>query len=100
LIYSGSGGSRGYWGPSSSNKQSTSPNLSLRNMDIKPKITLTLNICFNVSHFEMVINPVNNEIGEPRILPTNLKQLVEQLEALLSEVVAKDFETHQCLILG
>ena len=63
-------------------------------MNVKSEITLAFNICLQVGHLEMVIDPVHNEVREPRILSSGLEKFVEQLQALLSEVVAEDFEAH------
>ena len=43
----------------------------------------------------MVVHPVHHEIGEPGGLSRSLEKLVEELEALLTEVVAEDLEGHQ-----
>lgn len=72
---------------------------SFRNMDIEAKITFTLNVRLDICHFEVIIYPINNEVGEPWVLPTNLKQFIKQFEAFLSKVVAKYFETHERLVL-
>lgn len=68
-------------------------------MNVESEITLTLDIRLDVRHFEMVVDPVYDEVGEPRVLPTNLEEFIEKLEAFLSKVVAKDFETHQGLVI-
>jgi hypothetical protein len=47
----------------------------------------------------MVINPIHNEIWEPRVFSTGLEKFVKQFEAFLSEVISKDFEAHESLIL-
>ena len=52
---------------------------SLRYMNIKSKVTLTLNICLDVSHLEVVVDPVDNKVREPWVLSSNLEQLVEKL---------------------
>ena len=69
-------------------------------MNVKSKIALTLNIGLDVSHLKVVVHPVDNKVREPWVLSSNLEQLVEELQALLSEVVAEDFETHQGLVLS
>lgn len=68
-------------------------------MNIESEITLTLNISFDVSHFEVIINPVYNEVWEPWVLSANLEQFIEKLETLLTKVIAKDLKAHQSLIL-
>ena len=69
-------------------------------MDVEAEVTLTLDVGLNVRHLEVVVDPVDNEVREPGVLPADLEKFVEELEALLSEVVAEDFETHQSLVLG
>ena len=68
-------------------------------MNVESEVTLALNICLQVGHLEMIVNPVDNEVWEPRILSSGLEQFVEQFEAFLPEVISEDFEAHQCLIL-
>lgn len=68
-------------------------------MNVESEVTLALNICLQVGHLEMIVNPVDNEVWEPRILSSGLEQFVEQFEAFLAEVISEDFEAHQCLIL-
>ena len=46
-------------------------------MNVKSKVTLTFNICFQVGHLKVIIDPVDNEIWEPRVLSSGLEQLVE-----------------------
>ena len=46
-------------------------------MNVKAKVTLTLDVGLQVGHFEVVIYPVYNEIGEPRILTTNLEEFIK-----------------------
>jgi len=73
--------------------------LSFCNVNVESKVTLTFNICLQVGHLEMIIDPVHNEVWEPRVLSTSLEQFVEKLQALLPEVIAKDFEAHKRLVL-
>lgn len=47
----------------------------------------------------MVINPVDNEVGEPWVLTLWFKQSTEQFETVLSEVVSENLEWHQSLVL-
>lgn len=63
-------------------------------MNIESKITLALNIRFDVCHFEVIVNPVNNEVREPWILSTDLEKFVEKFETFLTEVVTENFEAH------
>lgn len=72
---------------------------SFGNVDVETKVALTLNVRLNVGHLEVVIDPVDNEVWEPRIFSTNLEQFVEELQAFLSKVVTKNLETHESLIL-
>ena len=69
-------------------------------MNIKSEVVFTFNICFQVGHLKVVVDPVDHEIGEPGVLSSNLEKLVEELEALLAEVVSEDFEAHESLVLG
>jgi hypothetical protein len=68
-------------------------------MDIKAKIAFTFNVRLDISHFKVIIYPINNEVREPRVLPSNLKQFIKQFKAFLSKVVAEYFETHERLVL-
>ena len=43
----------------------------------------------------MIIDPVDNEIGEPGGLSGGLEELIEKLKRLLAEVIAEDLEAHQ-----
>ena len=68
-------------------------------MDVKSEITFTFDISLQVCHLEMVINPIHNEIWEPRVFSSSLEKFIKQFEAFLSEVISKDFEAHESLIL-
>lgn len=68
-------------------------------MNVEAEIALTLDIGFDVRHLEMVVDPVDHEVREPWVFSTDLEQLVEKLQAFLSEVVAEDLEAHQRLVL-
>lgn len=68
-------------------------------MNIESQVALTLNICLNVGHLEMIIDPVHHEVGEPRVLSADLEQFIKQFEALLPEIISKYFEAHKCLVL-
>lgn len=48
----------------------------------------------------MIIDPINNEIGKPWVLPLAFEQPAEKLQAVLAEVISKYLERHQCLVLG
>ena len=69
-------------------------------VDVKAEITLAFNVGLEVRHFKVIINPVDDEVWEPWIFSASLKQLVEELQALLSKVVAEDLEAHEGLILA
>ena len=68
--------------------------ISLGNVNVKAEIALAFDVCLDVGHFEVIVYPVNNEVWEPWVLPTDLEKFIEKLEALLSEVVAENFEAH------
>jgi hypothetical protein len=68
-------------------------------MDVEAEIAFALDVRLDVRHLEVIVDPINYEVGEPRILPANLEQLIKELEAFLSKVVPEYFETHECLIL-
>lgn len=70
--------------------------LSFRAVDIDAKVCLVLNVCFEVRHLKVIVYPVHNEVGEPRGLARGLEQLVEELQAFLTEVVTEYFKTHEC----
>jgi len=46
-------------------------------MNIKAKVTLTLDVGLQVGHFKVIIYPVYDKIREPRILTTNLEELIK-----------------------
>ncbi len=64
-------------------------------MNVDAEIGLSLNVCLQVRHLEVIVDPVDDEIGEPWGLSRGLEQLIEEGEALLPEVVTEDLETHQ-----
>lgn len=68
-------------------------------MDVNAKFGLLLNVSFQVSHLEVIVNPVNNKIWKPGVLAFRFKEAAEQLEAVLAEVVSEYLERHQCLVL-
>ena len=72
----------------------------LADVNIEVVVVLSFDVGLEVSHLKVVVDPVNHEIREPRIGSTSLEEFIEQLEAVLSEVVTKYFETHQSLVLG
>ena len=42
-------------------------------MDVEAKVAFALDVCLDVRHFEMVVYPIDHEVGEPRVLPANLE---------------------------
>lgn len=68
-------------------------------MNIYAKIALTFNVRFKISHFVMIIYPVNDKIWKPGIFPRSLKEFIEELKAFLTKVIAKHFERHQSRIV-
>lgn len=68
-------------------------------MDVDSKLCFLLNIGFEVRHFEVVVNPVNNEIRKPGVLALRLKQPAEELEAVLAEIVSEYLKGHERLVL-
>ena len=68
-------------------------------MDVDSKLSFLLNIGFEVRHFEVVVNPVNNEIRKPGVLALRLKQPAEELEAVLAEIVSEYLKGHERLVL-
>lgn len=68
-------------------------------MDVEVELALCLDVRLKVSHFEVIVDPVDDEVGEPGVRTTRLEQLVKELQRLLTEVVAEYFETHQVCVL-
>ena len=50
---------------------------SLGAVNINAEISFTLDVRLQISHLEMVINPVHHEVREPWGLPRCLEQFVE-----------------------
>ena len=69
--------------------------VSLGDVDVDAEVGLLLDVGLEVGHLEVVVDPVDNEVGEPGGLSWRLEQLVEQLQALLSEVVPENLHTHE-----
>ena len=61
-------------------------------MNVNSKFGLLLNVSFQVSHLEVIINPVNNKIWKPGVLAFRFEETAEQLEAVLAEVVSENLE--------
>lgn len=68
-------------------------------MNINTQVCLLLNVCFQIGHLEVVVNPVDHEVGEPWVLTFALEQAAEQFQTVLTEMVTEDFERHQRLIV-
>ena len=47
----------------------------------------------------MVIDPVDNKVGEPRILSRSLEKLVKELKRFLAKVISKEFKRHQSRVI-
>lgn len=47
----------------------------------------------------MIINKVDDKVGEPGILTLWLEQTAEQAQALLSEMIAENLERHKSGVL-
>jgi hypothetical protein len=69
-------------------------------VNIKSDITFLLNVGFEVCHLEVIVHPVYYKVREPWVFSTSLKQFIEELQALLTKIVAEYFETHQSLVLA
>ena len=68
-------------------------------MYIEAEVSLTFDISLEVGHLKVIIDPVHDEIGEPRSLTGCLEQFVEQLQWFLAEVIAKYFEAHESRVV-
>ena len=64
------------------------------NVNVKPKVTFTFNVCFEIGHFKVIINPVHDKVWEPWIFSTSLEKLVKEFKAFLSEIISKYLEAH------
>ena len=62
--------------------------------DVNAEVSFVLDVRLEICHFKVIVNPVDNEIGEPGILSLTFKQTTEKFETILSEIVSKDFERH------
>jgi hypothetical protein len=43
----------------------------------------------------VIINPVDNEVREPRVFSLSLEQFIEEFQGVLPKVVSEYFEGHQ-----
>ena len=68
-------------------------------MDVEVELALCLDVSLQVGHFEVIVDPVDDEVGEPGVRAARLEQFIEKLQAFLSEVVAEYFETHEVCVL-
>ena len=68
-------------------------------MNIESQVAFALDISLEVSHFEVIVYPVDNEVWEPWVFSSCLEKFVEKFKAFLPEVISKYFETHKRLIL-
>lgn len=67
--------------------------------DVDAEVGFRLDIGLQVRHFEVVIHPVDYEVGE-WVFSVAVKQLAEQFETLLAEIVAEEFVGQQGLVLN
>ena len=51
------------------------------------------------SHLEMIVDEIDNEVREPMVGPFSFEKFTEEAKALLSKMVSKYLERHQCLVL-
>ena len=61
-------------------------------MDVNSKLCLVFNIGHEISHLEVVVNPINDEVREPWVLSFGLEQSTEELKAFLAKVVSEHLE--------
>ena len=47
----------------------------------------------------MIVDEIDNEVGEPMVVPFSFEEFTEKAKALLSEMVSKYLERHECLVL-
>lgn len=67
--------------------------------NIDSEVSFIFDVCLEVSHFKVVVHPVNNEVREPGILTLALEQPAEQFKAVLPEVISEHFEAHEGVVL-
>ena len=73
--------------------------VSLGDVYVYTKVGLLLDVGLQVGHLEVIIDPVDYEVGEPWGLSWCLEKLIKQLQTLLAEVISENFETHQCRVV-
>ena len=69
-------------------------------MDINTQVSFILYICFKICHLKVIVDKVYHKIREPRVLTLRFKQTTEKFQALLSKVIAEDFEGHKSRVLS
>ncbi len=47
--------------------------LSFADIDVDAQITFILNVCLQVSHLIVIIDPIDNEVGEPGVFSWSLE---------------------------
>jgi len=74
-------------------------------MNIDFKISFLFNSGLKVSHLEMIVNPIHNEVWEPSFwtaiidVTLALKKTAEQFKTFLAEVISENLERHQPLVV-
>ena len=68
-------------------------------MDVNAQVSLLFNVSLQVRHLKVVVDPVDDKVREPGVLTFALEQAAEQFQTVLAEMVAKDFERHQSLVV-
>ena len=74
--------------------------ISLANVDVDAQIALILDVSLKICHLVVIIDPVDDEVGEHRVLSFCFEDLTEQGEGFLAEVVAEELEGHEGGVLG
>ena len=46
-------------------------------MNVEAEVAFTLDVCLQIGHLKVIVNPIDNEIWEPRIFSSGLEQFVE-----------------------
>ena len=77
-----------------------SPRFSLVYIDVEAKVGFILDVRLMEGHLEVIVDEVDNEVGEPWLFAFSLEEAAEETETLLAEMVAEDLEGHQILILS
>lgn len=68
-------------------------------MNIDAEIGFFFDISLKIGHLEVIVDPVDDKVGEPGVLALTLKQPAEQLERVLSKVISKYLKAHECLVV-